>query len=191
MRRRDGANRVVLGLLGVVLLAAGAAGLARSYGYLGAGATGEAVLDEELREAAADAGWVLPAVVALVAVGVAYLAWRWLRAQVRKAPALSDAELPATEPDEPSTRVRAGTILDAVTADVKRHRDVVDAGGRLGPEAEPFTLHLEVTVADGGRLEEVRDHVDRVVVPRLRQAVEVDALDARLHFRTAPRRRAA
>lgn len=184
-------NRGVLALLGTVLLGAGAFGLARGFGWLGEDARSEAVVGAEMRRRAGDAGWVSPTVAAAVALVVAYLAWRWLRAQLRTAPTLAEAELPAPDPDEPATRVRVGAILDAVTADVERHPEVVAAGGRLGPEAEPFALHVDVTVADGARVEEVRDHFDAVVVPRLRQAVEADELVAHLRFDTSSGHRVA
>ncbi len=191
MRSEDRVNRVILALLGLLLIAAGAGALARSYGLFGDRGAEEAVLDEDLRGRAADAGSVLPLVAVVVALIVAYLAWRWVRAQLRTAPALANVELAATEPDEPATRVPSGAVLDAVSADVQSHRAVVQAGGRLTPDADPFTLHLDVTVADGAHVEEVREHVDQVVLPRLRQAVEAERLEARLHFRSIGRERVA
>lgn len=189
MRSEDRANRVILGLLGLLLIAVGAGALARSYGVFGDRAAEEAVLDEGLRDTAADAGWVLPLGAVTISLVVAYLAWRWLRAQLRTAPALASVELPATEPGDPVTRVRSGAVLDAVSADVESHPAVVHDGGRLIPDADPFTLHLDVTVADGAHVDEVREHVDQVVLPRLRQAVEADRLEAHLHFHSVGRQR--
>lgn len=186
MRPEDRANRLALGVLGVVLLAGGVAGLARGFGSFGTRAARQPVLWDDLRRFADDnesAFWSGALVVALV---VAWLSWRWLRAQLRTAPALAEAELAPASPEGRPTSVRAGALTAAVTDDVASHSHVLGARARLAPAGDPFTLHLTVTVADGARVDEVRDHIGRTVLPRLRRALEVDQLETRVRFDTGP-----
>jgi hypothetical protein len=174
-------NASMLTLLGLVLVAAGGYGLARSYGAFGADPADEPVLDEPARDLVShNAGWFWP-LAALTSMLLAYLGMRWLLAQLRSG---HISRLDLTEDRAPGTTVvRATSAADALARDVGRYPGVRWARARLLRDGARPDVDLEVEVSEDAEVAEVRRRIESHAVPRLRQALEVEDLRARVRFR--------
>ncbi|GAA1387922.1 hypothetical protein GCM10009613_24500 [Pseudonocardia kongjuensis] len=169
-------NRSLLLLIGLVLLVAGAAGLAFGTGSLRALLPG---LDPSvpLLPAALDPPPWVPWVTLGAAVVVGLLALRWLLAQARRRPRTSDWTLPAAQVagrDAGITRLHSDHAAAALAADVESYDGVQRAAAVLvGDRARP-EVHLDVTAETGADLAALRDLIDDHALPRLRAALGAD-----------------
>jgi hypothetical protein len=166
----------------------GGLGLAQGWGAFGEDRGDEPVLSTGTRDWAHDNAWIWP-VLAVAGVVIAYLGWRWLKAQLRTQPTVSVVELHPRENADPAagdyvatTRIRGGAVTSVVEDDVTSHPRVSGARARLADTTEPFRLDLDVTVHDGTDLSDVRRHLAETVLPRLRQALELEQLDTEVRF---------
>lgn len=187
--RADRGNRTVLTLLGLLFTAAGAVGLALSYGAFGAGRAQRRVLTTSIRDFAhRNAAWLWP-VVAVVFMLLALLALRWLAAQlgsdrVGALPLERDTRAGATT-------LQAGAVTSAVTDEIESYRGVRRASARLiGNPAQP-DLVLTVTADERADLGALRNRIEQHAIPHTRQATGRDALPVhlRLHLASGAGRR--
>jgi len=191
-------DRIVLGLLGLALLGAGAYGLARGFGAFGDRRAGSVVLNDQLGAIAhhqATIGhrviqWFWPAV-ALAALGVAYLAYRWLRSLLP--PSRRGQVLHLTGSGKPGapTTVRCRGLEAAVADDLAGYRAVTGAEARLtvdqpGSAGEPVHLDLWVDVDDGTDVAALRRQVHDHAVGRLRHSLGRGEVPSTLHLRLRP-----
>ncbi|MGI9119749.1 MAG: alkaline shock response membrane anchor protein AmaP [Acidimicrobiales bacterium] len=182
MSRLDRINRVVASVVGLVLVAAGAYGLARSVGALGDNQIDAPVLDDGLRRLVADnAGWFW-GIATFVALVVAWLGWRWLRLQlVSASPPLRQVQVADGEGGRTSLEARA--VADAVARDLQAGPGVVGARVRVHGQQRTPALDLRADVAAGTPPADVRRHVDEFIVPRARAALERDDLSVTVRLR--------
>ncbi len=175
----DRRNRLVASVVGVVLVAAGAYGLARSVGALGDDAP---VLGDDLRRLAADnAGWFW-GIATFLALVVAWLGWRWLRLQLLSAsPPLRQVQVADGEGGRTSLEARA--VADAVARDLQAGPGVVGARVRVHGHQRTPALDLRADVAAGSAPDAVRRHVDEFIVPRVRAALERDDVPVTVRLR--------
>lgn len=168
-------NRVLLAFLGVLLLAAGGFAVATHYGVL-------TVLGRDARlapGAALPPTWVLY-VTAAAGVVVALLALRWLLAQLTPATSSQTWQL-ADGPDR--TELATGTATAPFVAEVTDCPGVHAARAALsGPHRAP-RLAVVVHIEQDAEVPAVRDHLTSVALPRLRQALDLDALPTTVEFR--------
>ncbi|MBF6326910.1 alkaline shock response membrane anchor protein AmaP [Nocardia transvalensis] len=176
-------NRVLLGLIGLLLTAGGGYAIAAHLGRLH-WADPDAPL---VPGTGAPPQWVLWSVV-VGAVIVALASLRWLAAQVSRLPRPTQWRL-----DAPAgagvTLLRSETAAAPVAADIESYDGVRSAVARLsGPSRAP-ELHLIVTAEPNADLTAVRRRILGHAVPRLRQALEVDIIPVTLEWRLADRGR--
>ena len=166
-------NRAVLAFLGLVLLVAGAGGLAVGTGVLPAAPVRA---DVPLLPATLDApGW-LPWAGLAVAVVVGLAALRWLVAQAVRVPAGGTWQL-ADDPRAGTTVLGTADASAPLAQELERQPGVRSATARLtGVHAHPV-LHLRVTAENGTSLVDLRRHIDEVAVPRFVGALELPAVD--------------
>lgn len=164
-------NRVLLAFLGLLLLAGGAFAVATHYGVL-------TVADRGTRLAPGTAlppTWVLY-VTAAAGVVVALLALRWLLSQV-------------TPARTPTWRLAPDTELATSVATAPFVAEVTDCPGvhaaRAALTGPPGTPRLAVVVHldQEATVPAVRDHLTTYALPRLRQALDLDALPTSVEFR--------
>jgi hypothetical protein len=171
-------NRVLLALIGLVLLAAGAGAVAAGLGLLpstvGVGPTTVLL--------AGDAVWAdwAPAAAIAAAVVVGLLALAWLLTQLRRRRSggswRTDGALGATT-------VRLTDAAEAVADDVSAYPGVTAASAVLvGPRARP-ELRLLVDLRPGTATAALRERVDAHALPRLRAALELESLSTELLVR--------
>ena len=183
MNQLDRLNRAVVTVLGLLLVAAGGYGLLRSFNWqevLGRGADQDPLLLDGVREAFNENDW-LWWLIALVALGVAWIGWKWLRLQLLPSPSLSTLHLPSG--DESRTELPASAFNEAITRDLENDPCITAARVRLvGSEDEP-ELDLRVGVADRAAATTVRSRIESDVLPRARWALQREDLRATVRFR--------
>ncbi len=180
MSRVDRINRVVATLVGLALTSAGAYALLRASGVVGD--RRQPVLGEGLRRAVVDNAGLVGGVATFVALLVAWGGWQWLRAQLRPAPSLPTIRL--ADGPEGRTTLETKAVADAVARDLEAARGVASGRARfVGAGAGAFAVDLHADLAGDADLVEVRRHVDEVVLPRLRGALEAPGLAASARYR--------
>jgi hypothetical protein len=180
------ANRVGLGLVALVLLAAGGAGAAAGFGVFGDRFRTQKVIDEDYRDwvAAHDWFWLAVAGGSLV---IALLALRWLLAQAGTA-LVRSLEL-ETDRRSGGTVLAGRVVADAVAGEIGSYRGVRSASAHLlGRPAAPRLL-IRTALDAGGDPGEVRRRIEAEAVDHVRQALERPDLPVRLEIRLASGRR--
>lgn len=169
-------NRILLALLGVALLAAGAFALAAYSGWLGWVDTGTPLVPGT----AAPPDWVLWLVIAGATV-LGLLCLRWLVTQLFRMPRPVSWRMEA-DGSAGRTVLSSRTAADAVAADIESYGDVRAADAWLaGPRATP-ELHLVVTAEPGADIPELRSRIHDEAVVRLRRALDIGELPVRLEL---------
>lgn len=174
--RVDTANRAVLTLVGLLLLAAGGLGLAVSFG-----ASGQAppVLPGSLRSFAAEQSWFWWAAAGICLL-LALLGLRWLLAQLHT-DRVGRLEL-TTDDRDGRTVLHAGSLTDAVEAEATALRGVSGATAHL-LDRRGRRLSLAVDLTDHADIAEVRDSLEGQLVAHARQAVDDPGLPVDIELR--------
>lgn len=172
------ANRAVLGLLGLLLTLAGAAGLATGLGLFGRRRSDLPVLSAEAEEVAAT-GWFWPAIA--VAGGLlALLCLWWLLVQARSN-RIGELRL-VTDPQRGHTDLAASGLADALTTEIEDYRGVSRASAHV--TGAPTAPRVSLTVTLDGRVEpaEVHRRVVEEAVVHARTALSRESLPVRLEL---------
>lgn len=172
----DRVNRALLVLLSLVLLGAGAYGLARGYEAFGADQADEPLLVEPVREWVGRNGnwfWVVVFVASLV---VSLLSLRWLLAQFRS-PRVTAVDF-TRDGAKGSTHLRAAGAAHALAQDVERYFEVSSATARLVSDGERPEVDLKVDVHDDADVPALRGKIEEQALRRFSQALEVPAVTA-------------
>ncbi len=181
MTRLDALNRIGLTFVAILLAAAGLYGLLRGEGAFGERASDEPLLWGDLRRFVHEnAGWFW-LVVAVVALLIAWLAWRWLRVQLLPTPSLD--RLPIGDREDGITNLSAAAVSDAVRRDLEASPDVSSARVRLVGDPVDLALDIRATVAAGADQERVRSQIEDEVLPRAAAALEAPELGATVRLR--------
>jgi hypothetical protein len=181
MTRLDALNRTVLTIVALLLAAAGIYGLLRAEGAFGERAGDEPLLWDDLRRFVNDnAGWFWLAV-AVVALLIAWLAWRWLRVQLLPTPSLDRLAVGGRE--EGTTHLSASAVSDAVRRELEASPDVSSARVRLVGGPDDLALDIRATVAAGADQERVRRRIEDEVLLRAADALEDPDLGATIRLR--------
>jgi hypothetical protein len=170
-------NRFLLGLLGLVLVLAGAFAILAHLGFV----------PQVDRDASLVPGTALPQawvlwVVAAVAVVLALLCLRWLAAQIprRKVTAWHWADEAGT------TRITTATATAPFAEEVTAYPGVRKVEAALtGPHTAP-SLALVVRAHGDADLRGIRRRIDDEGLPRLREALGTPDLHATVEFRMSP-----
>lgn len=177
-------NRAALLLLGTLLTAAGALGLAAGLGAFGADRRAGPVLDAAVERYAAENTWYWPAWAVGAAV-VAVLALAWLLLQLRSE-SVSTLRL-ERDRRRGDTELRAAAVVSAVCDDARGMPGVARAWAQLrGAPAAP-RLVLVAGLDGRARPADVVRSLAGTTVARARQALDDDELPARVELRSLSR----
>lgn len=168
--RPAGLNRALLVLLGIVLLA-GSVLAVLAYFYR----PGLRLLPEIGQPPA----WT-PAAVGAVGVVLGLLALRWLLAQFVRGPKTYVWQLNA---DTGTTRFKPTIAMMPFTDEITELSGVRAAYADLGGTRDSPTLAVVITAEPDADLRQIRQTLAVEAVPRLRQALDLDALPATVEFR--------
>jgi hypothetical protein len=172
-RRTARGNHVGLTVVGVVLLAAGLAGVAVGTGAVGTKRSHSDVLTRWETGWVAARGWVSPAVAAAAAV-VALLCLRWLLVQVRR-DGFGGVQL-ETDRRHGDTDVASRVLERTVADEISEYPGVARASARLAGVPTGPELHLTVGLRAGADIAGLRARIDDEAVVRLCQALETERL---------------
>ncbi len=178
--RPDRLDRLVLTTLGAFLAAAGAYGLVRGGGGLGEREADDPLLLASVRDFVADNQLLFWAGAAAVALLVAWLGHRWLRAQFPASKTVRRLDFDATAG---AIHLDAAAATRALENDLHNHPDVRSARARLlrgGPRPD---VELRVGVADDVDVAAFGGWIEDEALSRFAQALQVTDLTARMEVR--------
>lgn len=176
------ANRGVLALIGLLLLAAGAAGIAAGTGLFGAKIRRQKVIDQDSRDWVARHDWFWLAVAA-GSILIALLALRWLLAQTSTSRVYHlDVE---TDRRAGRTVLAGGAVTGAVAEEIGAYRGVSGASAYLLGDRSAPTLLVHATLDGRGDPAQVRRRIEADAVSHARQALDAPELPVRLELRLA------
>ena len=180
--RPDRLDRLILAVIGILLAGAAAYGLARGAGVFGRGRAEAPVLGSDLRRFVADHQLSFWAAVAALGLVLAWLGWRWLKAQFPGSRTVS--ELDVDEGDGgPGTLLSSSAVTAALADHLSGHEDVRWARARVLAGRPRPQVELRVGVSDDADVGRFSDFVEAEVLGHLRQALEVDEVDAHVELR--------
>jgi hypothetical protein len=114
---------------------------------------------------------------------VGLLGLRWLRAQLAAAtPRGIDL---SHRGDGGTTVVRPAGAARALAGEIETYRAVTQASARLTGDGEAPEIDLRVEVSDDCNLSHLRTRIDDEALAHLEQALELDAVTAKVEFRLA------
>jgi hypothetical protein len=181
----DALNRTVFTLLGVILIAAGAYGVARGYGAFGSTQAQEPLLTAGITGFFGRIdNWFWP-LVALVALILAYLAYRWLKAQLTPTPSVAELDL-TRDPAEGRTTLRASGLTSALSDDIEQDPAVRSARVRMREDGRRPEVDVDVDVMDDAGLSEVRQRLESGALARFSSALETDSVTGHLRIGLVP-----
>ena len=171
--RAAGAQRTLVGLIGLLSLAAGAAALIVGFGLLGADRAARPVLDPIALDALGTHQTLARCVAIAAGLVLLVLGLLWAARAVK----------PERRPDllldpSPDSRleVSASAIADALRADAEAITGVNRARARMvGSTAIPV-LRLDLWLEDGTDVRDVYHHLDTGVLTRARDSLGVESL---------------
>jgi hypothetical protein len=182
--RADTANRIVLFLLGLLMVAAAGLGLALSLGAFGDWRATYPVLPEEVRTFPEEKPWLWWAV-AGIALLTAVLAVLWLVAQLRTH-RVSRLDR-STDAREGHTTLHAGALTKAVEDEVGGIQGVTSASARVHDHPR-LALALTVDMTDTADIDTLRTQLENTVVAHVREAVGDPELPVNIELRPDVRR---
>jgi hypothetical protein len=172
-------NRTVFTVLGLLLAAAGAAGLATALGLFGRRLSDQPVLGPAVEGFIAANRWFWP-VVAIAAGLLALLCLWWLLLQAHSN-RISELRL-ATDPQRGYTDLTTRALTHAVIGEIEGYHGVTRATAHVtGTSTAP---KLSLTVALDGRVgpAEIHRRITAEAIPHARQALSADHLPTRLEL---------
>jgi hypothetical protein len=173
----DRLNRLALLALGLVLLAAGAYGLARSYGAVGDTKADEPVLLESVRTfVGRHDAWFWP-VSFVVALLIAYLGCRWLKAQLISGGRHRTYHV-AEARDE--LTLTAAALEDAVASDLEEDHRVIAANARITEFGDTPALTVTMTIRDDVAFQELKHDFETRKLESARSALDASNIRSKV-----------
>jgi hypothetical protein len=115
-------------------------------------------------------------VIALAGLLLAYLGYRWLRAQLRWSQSAGDLELDAEE--QGRVVLESGALARAVENDLAAERGIAGSSARIVAGPPNPEVRIRVEVSDRLDVPELRRRLEDHVLPRVCQALEAERVRA-------------
>jgi hypothetical protein len=175
----DGTNRAALTLLGLLLLAAGGAGMAASTGVFGAAFSRRTLFANPASAYIGQhGGWLWPA----VAGGCLLLALaclRWILALLASTDRAGDLTIPGGT-DQGTTILRPVAVTDALTREISAYHGVDAAKGRIIGDSRDPQIVLTVSPSPAADLPALHHRIETEALAHARQALDKPSLPIQL-----------
>jgi hypothetical protein len=177
----DRTNRFALALFGLLVLIAGAAGLAASTGVFGTAFSKRTLLANRVSTYIGQHGaWVWP-VTAGVCLLIALAALRWIVALLVSTDRAGDIPI-TTGTHEGTTILQPAALTGALTREVGAYHGVDTARGRIIGDASAPEIVIAVTASQSADLHALQRRIETEALAHARQALGKTDLPAHLHL---------
>jgi len=175
----DRTNRTVLTIFGLLVLLAGAAGMAASVGVFGTAFSQRTLFDNRVSAFIGQHGtWLWPAA-AFAGLVIALAALRWILALLVSTDRAGDITV-AGSADQGTTRLQPGALTGALAGEVGAYRGVDTAKGRVIGDATNPQVVLHVTATPAADLAALRRRLETEALLHARQTLENPSLPIQL-----------
>jgi len=175
----DRSNRVMLTLLGLLVLTAGAAAMAASTGVFGASFSRQALLANHVGAYFGDhGGWLWPAIAGGCLL-IALACLRWILALLASTDRAGDIIIGGST-DEGTTILRPAALIDALTSEVSAYHGVASAKGRIIGDGRDPEVVLTVITAPTTDLRALHHRIEAEALAHARQAIGNPSLPIQL-----------
>ena len=175
----DRTNRIALALFGLLVLVAGAAGMAASTGVFGAAFSRRTLFDNQASSYIGDhCGWLWPAVAgACLLLALACL--RWILALLASTDRAGDIIVTGGA-DQGTTMLQPAALTDALTREISAYHGVDAAKGRVIGDGRNPEIVLTVTPAPSADLHTLHHRIQAEALSHARQALGQPSLPIQL-----------
>ncbi len=171
----DRTNRTMLTLFGLLVLLAGAAGMAASVGAFGTVFSRRTLFDNRVSAYIGEHGTWVWAAAAFICLLIALAALRWILALLVSTDRAGDITVPGSK-DQGTTKMRPAALTGALTREIGTYHGVDDAKGRVIGDAGNPEIVLSVTAKQTAELPALRRRVETEALAHARQALGNPAL---------------
>lgn len=166
----DRTNRIVLGLLGLLFLAAGAAAMTASFGGFGTGFATRALFDNRVSTYIGQHGTWVWAAAAFVCLLIALAALRWILILLVSTDRAGDLTVPGSN-DQGTTKLPPAALTGAVAGEIETYHGVDAAKGRvIGSKNDPRVV-IAVTASQSVDLAALHRRTETEALAHARQAL--------------------
>jgi hypothetical protein len=175
----DRTNRLLLAMAGLLVLAAGGAGMAASSGVFGAGFARRTLLDNRVSGYFSHhGGWLWPAIAgACLLLALACL--RWIVALLASTDRAGDITIPG-DTGQGTTIVQPAAITDALTREISTYHGVETTRGRVVGDGRNPEIVLTITPVASANLHALHCRIEAEALAHARQALGKPSLPIQL-----------
>jgi hypothetical protein len=166
----DRANRTVLTVFGLLVLLAGAAGMAASVGAFGTAFSRRTLFNNRVSTYIGQHGTWVWAVAAFICLVIALAALRWILALLVSTDRAGDLTVPGRK-DQGTTRLQPTALTGALTGEISTYHGVDNAKGRVIGDATTPQIVLSVTATQTADLPTLRHRLETEALVHARQAL--------------------
>jgi hypothetical protein len=175
----DRTNRVALTLFGLLILAAGGAGMAASTGVFGAGLSRRTMLaNPASRYIGHHGGWLWPTIAAACLL-LALVCLRWILALLTSTDRTGDLPIPVST-GEGTTILQPAALTDALIREIVAYHGVDAAKGRLIGDGHQPQIVVTVTPEPAADLHALHQRIEAEALAHARQALGQPSLPIQL-----------
>ena len=174
----DRANRAALIAFGLLVLAAGAAGMTASVGGFGQAFSRRALFDNGVSAYIGHHGWVWYAAAGLCAI-IVLAALLWIATLLVSTDRAGDIPIPTTS-HEGTTTLLPAALTGALTREIDSYHGVEAVSGRIIGEAHDPEIALAVTASQTADLHALHQRIETGALAHAREALGKPDLPIRL-----------
>jgi hypothetical protein len=176
----DRTNRVALIVFGLLVLAAGAAGMTASTGVSGTAFSRRTLFANRVSSYIGDHGWVWYAAAGLCLV-ITLVALRWIVALLISTDRAGDIPIPVAT-HEGTTILRPGALTGALAREIGTYHGVDTARARIIGDAAAPEVVIAVTASQTADLRALHQRIETEALSHVRHAVSNTSLPIQLHL---------
>lgn len=166
----DRTNRTVLTLFGLLVLLAGAAGMAASVGGFGTAFSRRTLFSNRVSVYIGQHGTWVWAATAFICLLIALAALRWILALLVSTDRAGDITVPGSK-DQGITKLQPAALTGALAGEISTYHGVDKAGGRVIGDASNPQVVLRVTATQTADLAALRHRVETEALAHARQTL--------------------